>query len=207
MKRWRWRVWMAVGCLLPLHPANGLDAQSGRDDAIPRTRVGWSVGIGNYDADLSGLDLFAAVRVDHAIASAVLVEGGVGALVVRGSDDVVGPDFDRETDVVLFPQVQVQLQAPGTVSPYVGFGGGFYANAGTDVVEDDSGTTLSWSLGVRMALWEKFGMTVEFRDRWWGEGLDHRLKEYTVGISLPVGDRRRRRGSLHPSGGRSPQPL
>ena len=132
-------------------------------------------GVFQYDLSGTGTSLFGAARLELPLGSFVVAEPG---LTVGRYDAQFG-----STVTLLFPEIQLQLQGRGSVSPYLGVGAGpaFASSEG----ESQTELGLSTALGVRFRTRSDWGVRGELRVRAidpftgttaeWGLGISRRL--------------------------------
>ncbi len=128
-----------------------------------------------YDLSGTGTSVFGAARVELPLGSVVVVEPG---LTVGRYDAQFG-----STVTLLFPEIQLQLQSRGSVSPYLGVGAGpaFAFSEGAS----DSELALSTAVGLRVRTQSGWGVRGELRVRAidpfagttaeWGLGVSRRI--------------------------------
>ena len=128
-----------------------------------------------YDLSGTGTSVFGAARLELPLGAFAVIEPG---LTVGRYDAQFG-----STVTLLFPEIQLQLQGRGAVSPYLGVGAGpaFAFSEG----RSDSEVFLSTALGLRFRARSGWGVRGELRIRAidpfagttaeWGLGISRRL--------------------------------
>jgi outer membrane protein with beta-barrel domain len=143
-----------------------------RSAAAQRTALAVVGGAWEYDLSGTGTSGFGGLRLEMPVGRLLVVEPGL--TYARYS-----PQFGGHVNY-LIPELQVQVQVPGRVSPFLGGGLGLsYAWASGAHATDLS---LSGSVGTRVRLTELWGARAEFRAR----SIDpfhNTIVEWTLGIS------------------------
>ena len=162
---------MRIGLLLAWATAGSFGTAAAQD-----TRVTLSAGVSEFDLSGTGTAFTASARVDVPIRPVLLLEAGIGFL---SADQQFG-----DTTTVLLPEVQAQVQYPGSLSPYLGLGLGLAADFRD---EEDGGTevdpTFSIAGGVRVAVTEELGLRAELRVRGHETGFVGTTADITGGLS------------------------
>ena len=145
-----------------------------------QTAISISGGLAQFDLSGTGDTPIIALRVDMPVNRYVIAEAGVA---------VMWPDQQfGDTTTLWIPELQMQLQRPGRLAPFVGvgFGGAF------DMRDDDDGgtqsdITLSAAAGLRAQVTRVFGLRVELRVRGIGDSFSGSVAEWTAGASFRPG--------------------
>jgi hypothetical protein len=117
-----------------------------------------------------------AVRAEHPLARPLLVEGGIAF--ARPNQQ-----FGART-TLLIPEVQLHLQLPRRVAPYLGAGGGLLTDfRGADRGGNITRITFSASGGVRAVLTRHVGVRAELRIRGIGTSFGGGTADWTLGGS------------------------
>jgi opacity protein-like surface antigen len=132
-------------------------------------------GVVQYDLSGTGTTAFGAVRLDVPLTSVVLLEPGL-------SFSRYGTQFGPSVSL-LFPEVQLQVQGRGVVSPYIGVGVGPAFAFAEGYSETD--LSLSGALGLRVRVDPQWRIGGELRVRAidpftgttaeWGLGVSRRF--------------------------------
>lgn len=171
------RIWL-TGVLLagPLfaRQVGAQNASVAREVFVPRPALSLSVGVSQFDLSGTGTTAIVAARGELPLVRVLLLEGGVA--IARPEQQ-----FGVRTTLVM-PEVQLQLQVPRRVAPYLGAGGGLV----TDFRGEGHGgritrVTLSGAGGVRVALTRQFGARAELRVRGIGLGFGGSTADWTLG--------------------------
>ncbi|HEY9450997.1 MAG TPA: outer membrane beta-barrel protein [Gemmatimonadaceae bacterium] len=168
---------VALSAIFPL--ARQLPAQSTEEAAsafAPRPAVSLSAGVSQFDLSGTGSMGVVAARGELPILPALLLEGGV--TLARPEQQF----SDRST--LVMPEIQLQLQLPRRVAPYLGIGTGF----ATDVASEryggtNSEVTFAESAGLRAAITRQVGLRVELRIREFGEAFSGTTADWTLGAA------------------------
>jgi hypothetical protein len=156
-----------------------LPAQSVNDSTNafgPRPAISLSLGVSQFDLSGTGNTSIVAVRGEYPLLPALLIEGGV--TVARPQQAF----SDRAT--LLMPELQLQLQLPKRVAPFIGLGTGFahdgvIARYGGDANQ----MTFSGAAGLRAAITRQVGLRAELRVRYFGAGFTGATADWTVGAA------------------------
>ncbi|HEU4586829.1 MAG TPA: outer membrane beta-barrel protein [Gemmatimonadaceae bacterium] len=159
--------------------AGRLPAQSGGDSVNvfgPRPALSLSAGIAQFDLSGTGTTSIIALRGEYPLVPALLVEGGVA---------IARPDQQFGIDgTLLMPEVQLQLQLPKRVAPYIGIGTGFaHDGAVARYGGDANRITFAGAAGLRAAMTRQAGVRAELRVRYFGTGFNGTTADWTFGFS------------------------
>jgi outer membrane protein with beta-barrel domain len=147
-------------------------AQAQEPEAAFAVAGGWL----QYDLSGTGDTFFGAVRVEMPLSPIVLLEPGL-------TFSRYEADFGSNVSL-LFPEMQIQLQGRGGVSPYIGMGAGpaFAFRGGWSDIQ----LSLSAALGLRVRIKQHWRVGGELRIRAvdpfagttaeWGLGISRRFK-------------------------------
>ncbi len=156
-----------------------LQAQSASDSIDefgPRPAISFSAGVSQFDLSGTGTTSIVALRGEYPLVPALLIEGGV--TIARPQQAF----SDRGT--LLMPELQLQLQLPRRVAPFIGLGTGF---AHDGVVAryggDANRITVSGAAGLRAAITRQVGMRAELRVRYIGTGFNGGTADWTLGAA------------------------
>ncbi len=159
--------------------AAGLPAQSGGNPVNvfgPRPALSLSGGIAQFDLFGTGTTSIIALRGEYPLLPALLVEGGV---------TFARPDQQYGIDgTLVMPEVQLQLQLPKRVAPYIGIGTGFSRDGAVARLGGDAtDVTFSGAAGLRAAVTRNMGLRTELRLRFFGTGFNGNTADWTLGAA------------------------
>ena len=140
------------------------------------------VGVSQWDLSGTGTDVSAALRARFGLNSVLSIEAGLGATVLARAS--TGAD---EGSWLFTPEVQLQVAAPGRVSPYVGVGVGLAHETSRASADSETRTAASVSAGVRLSLSDRFSLVPELRVRGIGDSFQGSTAEWTLGLNLGPG--------------------
>ena len=168
---------VALSAILPL--ARQLPAQNAEKAVsafAPRPAISLSAGVSQFDLSGTGTMGIVAARGEFPIVPVLLLEGGV--TLARPEQQF----SDRST--LVMPEIQLQLQVPRRVAPYLGIGAGF----ATDMASEqhggsDSEITFAGSAGLRAAVTRQVGLRMELRIREFGTGFYGTTADWTLGAA------------------------
>lgn len=142
----------------------------------PRPALSLSAGVSQFDLSGTGTTSIVALRGEYPLVPALLVEGGV---TIARPRQALG---NRGT--LLMPELQLQLQLPKRVAPFIGLGTGF---AHDGVVAryggDANRITFSGAAGLRAAITRQVGLRAELRVRYFGTGFNGTTADWTLGAA------------------------
>lgn len=167
----------AVSSMLLL--AGRLPAQSGGNPVNafgPRPALSLSAGIARFDLSGTGTTSVIALRGEYPLFPTLLVEGGV---------TFARPDQQFDIDgTLVMPEVQLQLQLPKRVAPYIGIGTGFSRDGAVARLGGDAtDVTFSGAAGLRAAVTRVVGVRAELRVRYFGTGFNGATADWTLGVA------------------------
>jgi len=159
--------------------AGRLPAQSDGDSPnafVVRPALSLSAGVSQFDLSGTGTTGILAVRGEYPIVPALLVEGGV---------TIARPDQQFDIDgTLVMPEVQLQLQLPRRVAPFIGLGTGFsHDGAVARFGGDANDITFSGAAGLRAAVTRAVGLRMELRVRYFGTGFTGATADWTLGVA------------------------
>lgn len=159
--------------------AGRVPAQSGGDSADtfgPRPALSLSAGISQFDLSGTGTTSIIALRGEYPLIPALLLEGGVA---------IARPDQQFGIDgTLVMPEVQLQLQLPRRVAPFIGLGTGFsHDGAVAQLGGDANDVTFSGAAGLRAAITRVVGLRMELRVRYIGTGFTGATADWTLGAA------------------------
>jgi hypothetical protein len=159
--------------------AGRLPAQSVGESANafgPRPALSLSGGIAQFDLSGTGTTSIIALRGEYPLVPALLVEGGVA---------FARPDQQFGVDgTLVMPEVQLQLQLPKRMAPYIGIGTGFSRDGAVARLGGDAtDVTFSGAAGVRAAITRTVGLRTELRLRFFGTGFNGNTADWTLGLA------------------------
>jgi hypothetical protein len=137
-----------------------------------------SAGISQFDLLFSGTGTtsIVALRGEYPVIPALLVEGGV--TIARPRLGISGQG------TLLMPEIQLQLQLPRRVAPFIGLGTGFAQCGGVARFGGDTNRiTFSGAAGLRAAITREVGVRTELRVRYFGTGFSGATADWTLGIA------------------------
>ena len=141
-----------------------------------RPALSLSAGVSQFDLSGTGTTSIVALRGEYPLVPALLIEGGV--TIARPQQAF----SDRGT--LLMPELQLQLQLPRRVAPFIGLGTGF---AHDGVVAryggDANRITLSGTAGLRAAITRQVGLRAELRVREFGTEFNGTTADWTLGAA------------------------
>jgi hypothetical protein len=147
-----------------------------RASAQDGLRLTLAAGVSEFDLSGTGTSFTAAARLDGEVTELLILEGSVG---VSFPDQQFG-----DTTTFVVPEVQVQVQWPARLAPYLGVGAGVAMDFRN---EQDGGTqtwpTFSASGGARLAVAQGLGLRAELRVRGVEEDFAGSAAEFTAGLS------------------------
>jgi hypothetical protein len=156
-----------------------LSAQSGIapvDSFGPRPALSLSAGVSQFDLSGTGTTSVIALRGEYPLIPALLIEGGV--TIARPQQQ-----FGDQGTLVM-PELQLQLQLPRRVAPFVGLGTGFaHDGAVARYGGDATRLTFSGAAGLRAALTRQVGVRTELRVREFGTGFTGTTADWTLGVA------------------------
>jgi hypothetical protein len=133
-----------------------------------------AAGVSVWDLSGTGNSIIFAARVDRPLGALWLL--GEGSLATFATKEQSG------SNTYLIPEVQLQLQVPRTVAPYIGAGLGAFSRVASDVPDVTSLTT-SAAVGVRLwGIIPRGVIRAEFRLRGIGREFTGSAFETTGGI-------------------------
>lgn len=148
---------------------------------VRRATITVAAGLSQWDLSGTGNSLVVAVRADKSF--------GPSWLLGEASVTTFRPLEGSETSTYMIPEVQLQVQAPGRIAPYLGAGGGavYRIRQDEDRVDnngnDRSDLTLSAAGGVRVwGLIPSALLRLELRVRGVGATFSGSTAEWTGGI-------------------------
>lgn len=140
----------------------------------PRPALSLSAGISQFDLSGTGTTSIIALRGEYPLVPVLLIEGGV---TIARPQQALG-----ERGTLLMPELQLQLQLPRRVAPFIGLGTGF---AHDGVVAryggDANRITFSGAAGLRAAITRQVGLRAELRVRYIGTGFNGSTADWTLG--------------------------
>lgn len=142
----------------------------------PRPAISLSAGVSQFDLSGTGTTSIVALRGEYPLIPALLIEGGV---TIARPQQAFG---DRGT--LLMPELQLQLQLPRRVAPFLGLGTGFaHDGAIARFGGDANRITFSGAAGLRAAITHEVGIRTELRIREFGTGFNGTTADWTLGVA------------------------
>jgi hypothetical protein len=135
-----------------------------------------AAGVSQWDLSGTGSSVLLAVRADRPLGPLWLL--GEGSLSTFRTDEQGG------SVSYIVPEVQLQLQVPRAIAPYLGFGAGAFRRDGADAANvDQSVLTTSGAVGIRLwGLIPRAVLRAELRVRGVGEHFTGSAAEWTGGV-------------------------
>lgn len=140
----------------------------------PARTISANIGWAQWDLSGVGSSPMVAVRLDHQV--------GPQALLVEGSLAALRADEQGGSRSYLTTEVQLQLQVPRAVAPYLGVGAGAFSRvSGANSPEHDLTTSAAAGVRLRQVI-PGAVVRAELRVRGIGTGFTGSVAEWTAGI-------------------------
>lgn len=156
-----------AGAVLSLVTMSSVSAQSA-------PALSLAVGVTQFDLSGTGTAPLGVARASVPLNRVIGVEVGVG--VAQPEQQSVGHT------VLVIPEAQILFGIPGTISPYLGLGGGFATDTRGEGVDAETRVTASGSVGARWRVGSSIGLRGELRVRGIGSKFQGTAGEWTIGL-------------------------